>query len=176
MIHLSEAEAQQERWYQKTIQGYADEEDEDNYGSLAADYDSDTVSESESDSEDEYEDSPIIEPYSNYARKETVVGVQEVDEFDDEEFEEEDEDGFFPLERTVSHRPPSLCSDISDDEEEDSTPTPPTSPPQAPAQLSKQQKIQMVTTSYYDPASSSIHDHYNHNPYFPESAPLISGY
>jgi len=148
MIHLSEAERDQERWFNTMVRGneesreYRDlpetiEEEPEEYGSLAADYDSDSDSSEESDDE-EMEDVDATytiarEPsYKYYQTQETIIGVSEVeeDEEEDEETEDEDEvdeDGMFSLTRTRSRRPPSLCSDYSDDEEEESNPP---SPPQ----------------------------------------------
>ncbi|PUU78189.1 hypothetical protein B9Z19DRAFT_90165 [Tuber borchii] len=134
MIHLSEAERDQERWFNTMVRGneesreYRDlpetiEEEPEEYGSLAADYDSDSDSSEESDDE-EMEDVDVTytiarEPsYKYYQTQETIIGVSEA---------EVDEDRIFSLTRTRSRRPPSLCSDYSDDEEEESNPP---SPPQ----------------------------------------------
>ncbi|KAH8154197.1 uncharacterized protein LAJ45_01965 [Morchella importuna] len=156
MIHLSEAERDQETWYNNTVRGNEESresvqqwpetipEETEEYGSLAADYESDSES-SEEEEEEEDEDEEMMdldmsydltltrEPshpsaYTKYYQTHgTVIGVSEVGE-DDEEYEDDcDEDGMFSLTRTTSHRPPSLCSDLSDDEDEDSNPP---SPPQ----------------------------------------------
>lgn len=149
MIRLSEAERDQEMWYNSMVRGNEEArepakqwpesipEEQEEYGSLAADYESDSDSSSEGD-EDEDEEMEDLD-FTNYAltrepsfkyypTRGTVIGVSEVDEeFEDEEDDECDEDGLFSLERTTSHRPPSLCSDLSDDEDEDSNPP---SPPQ----------------------------------------------
>ncbi|KAG0127696.1 hypothetical protein HOY82DRAFT_567456 [Tuber indicum] len=148
MIHLSEAERDQERWFNTVVRGneesreYRDlpetiEEEPEEYGSLAADYDSDSDSSEES-GDEEMEDVDATytltrEPsYKYYQTQETIIGVSEVEEDyqEGEETEDEDdvdEDGMFSLTRTRSRRPPSLCSDYSDDEEEESNPP---SPPQ----------------------------------------------
>lgn len=149
MIRLSEAERDQEMWYNSMVRGNEEAreptkqwpesipEEQEEYGSLAADYESDSDSSSEED-EDEDEEMEDLD-FTNYAltressfkyypTHKTVIGVSEVDEeFEDEEDDECDDDGLFSLERTASHRPPSLCSDLSDDEDEDSNPP---SPPQ----------------------------------------------
>lgn len=113
-----------------------EEEEEEEYGSLAADYESDSDSSEDEDEDEEMEDLDITSyaltresSYKYYSTHETVIGVSEVDEeFDDDEEDDEcDEDGMFSLTRTTSHRPPSLCSDLSDDDDEDSNPP---SPPQ----------------------------------------------
>jgi len=173
MVHLSDAEEQQEQWFNNTIRGNEESREweiDGGYGSLPTDYDSESDSESESDDDVEidYEFSsrPIPLP-SN----ETVIGVTEVDE--DEEFldeeteddedsekEDEDENGFFSLRRTTSHRPPSLCSDLSDDEDEESNPP---SPPQPTMDyhLSEKERIENATRSFFDTRhsipSSAIH-------------------
>jgi hypothetical protein len=142
MVHLADAEAEQERWYYNTVRGNErDWAESEGYGSLATDYesdpDSDTDSDSDSDSsvssDEEFEEEVmekdnIYTPTNEYrylATPETTVGVTEV-AVDDLEDDEED-DGMFELTRTTSYRPPSLCSDESDDEDDES---PPPSPPQ----------------------------------------------
>lgn len=144
MIRLSEAERDQEIWYNSMVRGNEEPakqwpesipEEQEEYGSLAADYESDSDSSSEGDEDEEMEDLDFTnyaltrEPsFKHYPTRGTVIGVSEVDEeFEDEEDDECDDDGLFSLERTTSHRPPSLCSDLSDDEDEDSNPP---SPPQ----------------------------------------------
>lgn len=147
MIHLSEAERDQEMWYNSMVRGNEEAreparqwpesipEEQEEYGSLAADYESDSDSSSEGDEDEEMEDldftsyALIREPsYKCYPTHETVIGVSEVDEEFEDEDDECDEDGLFSLARTTSHRPPSLCSDLSDDEDEDSNPPSPTQP------------------------------------------------
>ncbi|TGZ82275.1 hypothetical protein EX30DRAFT_221064 [Ascodesmis nigricans] len=190
MIHLADAEAQQERWYTNTIQGYADEED---MGSLPTDYDSDSSdSDSEcSDDEDEgeYEDDiPSLHPtglhYTTSPRR-PLYTISESDDEDYESYDEEDLDDFSPLERTTSHRPPSLCSDYSD-EEDDDVATPPSSPQQPlehipVSTLTKDRAIHAVTTSsYYHDSQSRIHDDAliddHHNYFGPATSTLISTY
>jgi hypothetical protein len=121
MLHLAEAEAEQERWYQNTVRG--NERDAEEYGSLATDYESE---EEESDDEEEYEEEDTRPHYSA-----PTIAIHEVEDEEEEEdcqdYEddyEDDEDGMFALTRTTSHRPPSLCSDESDDDDEDHPPSP----------------------------------------------------
>ena len=103
MIHLADAEAEQERWYANTVRGHESESEwaeSEGYGSLAADYESDEdSSESEYDSdeaggedgEDEDEQKVLHSVYarargSRYlARHETIVEEDEEDEGGDEE-------------------------------------------------------------------------------------------
>ncbi|KAI5848202.1 hypothetical protein BZA05DRAFT_426535 [Tricharina praecox] len=168
MIHLSEAEAEQERWYQNTVRG--NEYDTEEYGSLAADYESDTESESDEDEEyeedsDEEEEDEFEEVYYEQTRRTAypakpqpqraaVIEVQEVEaDFDDDEYENEEEDGMFTLTRTTSHRPPSLCSDASDDDEEDDHAPP--SPPQPVEHHYPMSEKELRTISYF---SSTLHD------------------
>jgi hypothetical protein len=180
MVHLSEAEEEQEQWFNNTIRGNEasrEWEMDSGYGSLPTDYDSDSDSESESDDvEIDYEVSPRPMFLSS---NETVIGVTEVEE--DEEFldeetedddsedeeeeeEEEDENGFFSLRRTTSHRPPSLCSDLSDDEDEESNPP---SPPQPTMDyhLSEKERIENATRSFFDTRHSIPHSEMHHTPH-----------
>jgi len=127
MIHLSEAEQEQERWFNDTVR--ANHDDEEEFGSLPADYDSDSEDE-EDIYEEEVEQAKSVYrlPYS----EKTVVKVSEIEEEDYDDDEETDEDDLsdsddYSLHRTTSRRPPSLCSDLSDDEDDEATPS---SPPQ----------------------------------------------
>jgi hypothetical protein len=198
MLHLAEAEAEQERWYNNTIRGNEKrfevkkcgnivdrvaeaEEEEEDYGSLATDYESDTESESEDEIGDDIEfemvgvnffrDNEIRFPHPT--RRDSVVTVSEF-EFDDDdqendeeqeegEISEVDEDGMFQLTRTKSHRPPSLCSDVSDDDEEESQlPSPPQLPVYQPPPLSLKEKQQQLDGStFFEPHHShEVDDEY----------------
>jgi len=164
MIHLSEAEAEQERWYQQTVRG--NEYDTEEYGSLAADYESDTESESEEeDEDDEFEEVVYCEQnrrtaYRAQPQREAAINMHEVEvaaEYDDDEYENEndddgEDDGMFALTRTTSHRPPSLCSDASDDEEDDHAPP---SPPQPADHHYPMSEKELRTISYFSP---TLHD------------------
>jgi len=163
MIRLSEAEAEQEQWYNNTVRGNEREWSEpeyepEEYGSLATDY------ESEEDSEDESEEEHIemyrYERKSQprfLARHETVIGVSEVEEEDEEYdsedealYDEEDEDGMFMLTRTTSHRPPSLCSDCSDDEDEESNPPSPPQPSEHNPPMTPKERLSGVSPKFFD--------------------------
>lgn len=188
MIHLSEAERDQEMWYNSMVRGNEETresvrqwpesipEEQEEYGSLAADYESDSDSSEEEDEDEEMEDLDVTSyvltresSYKYYPTHETVIGVSEVDEEFDEEFEDEeegdecDEDGMFSLTRTTSHRPPSLCSDLSDDEDEDSNPPSPPQPaiPHPPMSHKEQAYFeQNGTTSLSEQRESLYEDDY----------------
>lgn len=168
MIHLTEAERDQEQWFNSMVRGNEEsresrefpetiEEESEGYGSLAADYDTESDTSSESD-DGEMEDVEL--GYSLLAREAsfmysstrtttTIIGVSELDEGydeagDDTEEEDEDEDGMYSLTRTTSRRPPSLCSDYSDEEEEESNPPSPPQPTIPHPPLSHKQHAYLV--------------------------------
>jgi hypothetical protein len=144
MIHINTAEAEQEKWYYNTVRSTPSSSEE--YGSLAADYSDDSSdSESDVDSEEDYseyesesdydeeefeeifEDKIISVPTKPARRTSFTANVcllDDIEESDEEEEYESDyateeeleEDGMYTLTRTTSHRPPSLCSDESDEE------------------------------------------------------------
>jgi hypothetical protein len=161
MVHLADAEAEQERWYYNTVRGnerdWAESED---YGSLATDYesDSDTDSSVSSDEEFEEEDEKVniytrTNEYRYLAQHETV-GVKEIEMDDvDDLVDEGDDDGMFALTRTSSYRPPSLCSDESDDEEEESHPPSPPQPTEHHLPMSEKE-LHAISHTYFD---SHIH-------------------
>jgi hypothetical protein len=167
MIHLAEAEAEQERWYQNTVRGnerdWAETEDAEGYGSLAADYDSESESDEEYDDDDEEEEEEEeINTRPRYTLNSgPMIAVQEVEEedydedYDEEDYDEEGKDGMFALTRTTSHRPPSLCSDESDDDEEEAHPPSPTQSAE-PYPLSRKD---LHEVSYFDaPHGSLLHE------------------
>lgn len=194
MIRLADAEAEQELWYSNTVRGNEDEAED--YGSLAADYDSDTDSESDEEEDDEYEsdeeeDNVMDFHYTRPRFSHTpVIGVQElasVDEEDEEEDEEEnttthydmdideDDSGMYELTRTTSHRPPSLCSDCSDDELDDDA-HPPSPPQPKHNQLVLTGKHHMQT-GYFDDAAVLENDDQHHvGPLFEDALAMISSY
>lgn len=178
MIALSEAEREQEQWFNEVVRGSMAAEDEDDIeeeaesrdwpeqsceeqGWLAADYsdsDSDEDSESEMDSDEEMEDveytMPRLTRKSSYRSLpsyfQTTIGVSEVDEYD-EDFE--DEDGMYPLTRTLSHgSPPQLVADLTDDEEEESTPP---SPPQLSLPFTPVKGKERIETTFFEENSHS---------------------
>lgn len=183
MIHLSEAERDQEMWYNSMVRGNEEAreparqwaesipEEQEEYGSLAADYESDSDSSSEGD-EDEDEDMEDLHftsytltresSFKYFPTHETVFDISEVDEeeYEDEEDDDCDEDGMLSLTRTTSHRPPSLCSDLSDDEDEDSNPP---SPPQPtishpPMSLKERAYFEQNGTNLSEQRESSLYE------------------
>ncbi|KAL7275466.1 hypothetical protein RUND412_001594 [Rhizina undulata] len=210
MIHLAEAERDQEGRFNNMVRGgevqressqrwqptipeedeeddvsdeeeeYDDEEEQIACGSLATDYDSDSDTSSESDDDEMDYEYALTREYSHHkyssTPRETVIGIAEVDaEYDDDNLEEpeeaeEEDDGMYALTRTSSHRPPSLCSDISDDEDEESNPPSPVHPILHHTPLTRKERIQAVTTSYYEhhelPTSPATHEPYLEEAYF----------
>ena len=155
------------------------EEESEEYGSLPADYDSDSDSSEESDDE-EMEDVEATytlarEPsYKYYQTQETIIGVSEVEEDyeEDEETEDEvDEDGMFSLTRTRSRQPPPLVSDYSDDEEEESNPPSPPQPTIPHPPLSHKQQ-HLFFAEHHDSEPRDLFEYYE-----PQRAPaMISSY
>jgi len=161
MIHLAEAEAEQEQWYQNTVRG--NEYDTEEYGSLAADYESDTESESDEEEYEEEEEEDEFEEVYHEQKQRTVypapqrgavIQVREIGaDFNDEYENDEEDDGMFTLTRTTSHRPPSLCSDASDDDDEDEHAPP--SPPQPAEHHYPMSEKELRAISYF---SSTLHN------------------
>jgi hypothetical protein len=168
MIHLTDAERDEERWFNNMVRGNEElresrefpetieeeSEESEEYGSLAADYDTESDTSSESD-EGEMEDVdfgyPLLARESSFmypsTTTRTLISVSELDgdyEDADDDTEEEDEDGMYSLTRTTSRRPPSLCSDYSDEEEEESNPPSPPQPTIPHPPLSHKQQAYLV--------------------------------
>lgn len=189
MIRLADAEAEQERWFTNTVRGNeewtdADHEPEE-YGSLAADYDSDTESEEDEESDEESDEDDMDYSYTERSEmprlsRMPVIGMHkaEAEEMDyDEDMlddDEDDEGGMYELTRVTSHRPPSLCSDCSDDEDE----THPPSPPQPAKQLLMSEK-ELHAHGYFPTESPIDEDHHHHHGVgvlFDDALPMISSY
>jgi len=172
MLHLSQAEQEQDAWFNTMVRGNsADEEEaeskvaafetiqeEPEIGWLAEDY-SDSESDSDDDEEEENYNNNDFTMFPTLAQTtlrkvESQPHIQstamEVDAEYDSDEEEEDSDGFYALSRTTSYRPPSLVDDSSDSDEEDSNPPSPPQPTLAVPRLSEKQRKQLVTTSFYD--------------------------
>lgn len=177
----AELEEDEERAKEELQQNWPEQSSE-GHGWLAADYysdsDSESDSESEVDSDEELEDAEythmpaltrkasqrILPSYFNH----TVigVGVSEVDDYD-EDFEDEDEDGMYPLRRTSSHgSPPQLVADLSDDEDEEATPP---SPPQISLPFTSAKGNERIETS------SFFEDHPTPSPISSHHAPFLDG-
>lgn len=145
MIHIHTAEAEQEKWYYNTVRSTPSSSEEygslaADYSDDSSDSESDVDSEedyseyeSESDYDEEefeeiFEDKIISVPTKPARRTSFTADVcllDDIEESDEEEQYEndyateeelEEEDGMYTLTRTTSHRPPSLCSDESDEE------------------------------------------------------------
>lgn len=185
MLHLSEAEQEQDAWFNNMVRGNAVAEEErlqswetisEEPTYMAADY---SDSESDSDEEDIEEDDFSLLPAltATPSRKQDartyIDTIVEVDEVEEDDEDDSDEDGLYTLERTTSHRPPSLVSDASDSEDdEDNTPPSPQSIAIQPV-LSEKQRQQLVTTSYYEP---SEHQSSEEAYFLPSQQSMISAY
>lgn len=186
---------------------YEDEESEDEYedemeyeieqpeiyGSLPTDYESDS-SDSDSDcDEEEYFVHRRIPTKPHHHTREIKIAAAELSDASDDEMMiediEDDEDGLYNLTRTTSHQsyagsPPSLCSDLSDDEDLDDHSMPP-SPPQPvlhhppPSALAKSKDVATMMSGFFDvpgnepPRELGDHGFYHDIPLFPR-APTIA--
>jgi len=167
MLHLQNAEKEQDAWFNAMVRGNSMEDDEtdvmdtiseeeENFGSLPEDYSESESSDDDSDDDDYELDSEYLgavpRPTAFDYRK-TVIDVDEVEADDD--FEEE-EDGFYALRRTSSRAPISPPELIEDDSDSESNPP---SPPQptlsAPIFYDEKTRKQISTTSFYDSNSSA---------------------
>ena len=171
MLHLASSEHQQQQWIEDSAhqnsyiddreEDAADEEDQDPvYGSLATDWPSD--SSSDCDDDDSEDDDEFYSSHPNFSRVH-VKEIYNISEEEEHEFSDtptDDEDGLYSLTRTSSHRggPPSLCSDLSEDEDDEHSlpPSPPTlsihTPPPPPSlQLHKKPaSVPPMHTGFFD--------------------------
>ncbi|KZF22735.1 hypothetical protein L228DRAFT_247107 [Xylona heveae TC161] len=164
MIELSEAEQEQERWFDQSVKGAAKASEEPKHIRWAdtiveeseKDWSLEDLDDSDSDSDDsDYEededlDIEMIAPPSRAAPAQPIsytVSSQEVEEDEDEEFEDEEDLADLALVRTSSQHPPELSHD-SDDSEDESMPP---SPPQLTLELSEKERQRIATTSFYEP-------------------------
>lgn len=185
MMDLAEAEQDQERWFNQTVQGataaestghvqWADtvvEEPEDDWAVEDAYSDS-------SESEEEYDEDEEVETTTAvHARRATsppmkisvttVEVTEEIDIDDEEDEDDEDEEDYAELSlvrtSTSSHQPPELLDDSEDDSDDDSAMPP--SPPQPNLDLSEQDRKAIATTSFYRDLSKPT----SSNPSLPNS-------
>lgn len=130
MLDLANAEQEQERWFNKTVSGTQDEEEEE-------------VAQVETIQEEPETDDEETEITS----MEVDTDVEEDDESDSEEL---------ALTRTPSrHSPPALTMDIDSDSDDESMPP---SPPQPTIDntINEKQRQAIATTSFYDTKNASI--------------------
>jgi len=178
MIHISEAEVEQEKWYNSTVRGnersWEESEydsDQEKYGSLPTDYDSDSDSDDSDDSDYDLEEPLEIGSLQSPAdhrflasHQTTVVGVLEVEEDDsDDDYDDDENDDNLSLTRTYSHRPPSLCSDSSDDEDESNLPSPEQPTEDWQMHLSQKERID-ASYRYFDSQSHTEAKIIHHGP------------
>lgn len=170
MLELAEAEQEQERWFNQSVNNttnassdepkhikWADtvvEEPED-------DWDPEDASDSDSDSDDsDYDDADLIPTSSHYKAPTLPVFISsreldgEDEEEDDDGYNTEEDDEELTLTRTPSRQqPPELLSDSDEESDDDSMPP---SPPQPTFDsFSEDERRAISTTSFYDKEKSS---------------------
>jgi hypothetical protein len=166
MIELAEAEQEQERWFNQSVNGArrasSDEPKHIKWADTVVeepeeDWDPEDASDSDSDSDDsDYDDtdflpSSSISPYKQpslpvFVSSRELRGGDEDDEHDGYHTEEDDED--LTLTRTPSRQqPPELLSDS--DEESDDESMPPSPPQPTFNSFSEEERKAISTTSFY---------------------------
>jgi len=165
MLHLAEAERDQESWFNHSVRGAAQEEEKEEEKHIRW---ADTIVEepeqdwdvadadAESDSDDSDSDFEIEDVIPYTPARATYVATIAVTEEDDEEYEDDEDDEDLALTRTPSHSPPQLVHDSHSDSDSDDDMPP--SPPQITLPVfSEKQRKQIATTSLYSADSESSH-------------------
>ena len=144
MVDLATAEQEQERWFNKSVTGAKQSEEEP-----TEEWAETIVEEPEEDWAAEDAESSDGESEQDEEEDETVVTSEEVGS--DDEFDSAD----LALTRTHSrHSPPELSHDSDSDSEEEQMPP---SPPQPTfITFSEKQKAAIATTTFYDNKDSSL--------------------
>lgn len=157
MLDLSNAEQEQEQWFNQTVSNATKSTEEPKHIQWA-----DTVMEEpeeeweqSSDEESEEEDSIISTASTKYFSSPATVTTREITEDDFEDDDEEDYEDL-ALTRTSSRHPPELLSDSEEDSDDESMPP---SPPSQALEFTEQQRKAIATTSYYDKASPESLSH-----------------
>jgi len=153
MIDLANAEQEQERWFNKTVSGATDSEEEPTEQwteTIIEEPETDWTAEDAESSDDESD-------YDEEETKEQANAVITTTTELDSDFEDDDENyGDLSLTRTHSrHAPPELSSADSDSDSEDDHM--PSSPPQPTLDgFSEKQRQAIATTSFYDSKETSL--------------------
>jgi len=180
MLHLQNAEREQDAWFNAMVRGNSLEDDETDVMDTISEEEEEESSDSEisgDDGESDYElDADFVTAApkpSVYDYRKTVIDVDEIEVDDD--FEEE-EDGFYTLRRTQSHAP-SNPPELIDDDDSDSESMPP-SPPQptlaAPVFYEEKSRKQINTASLFN--ASSHADFEEEEEHYYQSTGLISAF
>ena len=167
MLDLSNAEQEQEAWFNHTVSNVSKPQEQprrvqwaDTIPEEVVDEEEEQEQDSDSDSSDDEEEYEIARemPVRRISAKTpapTDVEMQDEDEDEDEDDEMEDDDDYedsLALTRTSSaHQPPELMHEDSDSESDDDS-MPPSPPPAAPLNfnaLSEKQRQAIATTSLY---------------------------
>ena len=144
MIDLANAEQEQERWFNKSLSGASEAEEEPAHVETI-------IEEPEADWEAEDADT---DDDSTYDEEETSAVITST-EVDSDMEDDEEADSELTLTRTPSrHSPPELSHD-SDSESEDEQ-MPPSPPAQAIVTFSEKQRQAIATTSFYDGKEATL--------------------
>lgn len=162
MLDLSNAEQEQEQWFNQTVSGAAAaekeqskhikwaetviEEPEEDWQAEDAESSDSESDEDEEDEEQHFTATTVVVPKPLTAATITTTEM-EIDEDDEEEDYES-----LALTRTESHHPPELTSDSDEDSEDDSMP--PSPPSTTFDSFTEKQRQAIATTSYYDKPSA----------------------
>lgn len=153
MIDLANAEQEQERWFNKSVSGAVESEEELSH--------QETIVE-ESEADWDVEEAESSDDESEYDEEEAKVQAATIvttttTEFDSESEDEDDEENYgdLALTRTTSrHSPPELSADSDSESEDEHMPlSPPTSTTDT---FSEQQRQAIATTSFYDAKDTSL--------------------
>lgn len=181
MTTLSEAEQEQERWFNESVKKASNKSDEPKHitwvDSIPEEDESDgEESDSDDDSDTYDEDADMFDiPLRKIRSPPVTVSSAELD---DEEYDEMDEeyDDEHALTRVASkfeHSPPELMNDSDSDSEDESMPS---SPEQETAEFSEKDRQSIATTSFYDSkAQQGLEDYIIQQAQQPQ-APLIAAY
>jgi len=147
MIDLANAEQEQERWFNKSVSGASEPEEEQ------AEHVETIVEEPEADWE--AEDAETSDDDSTYDEEESSAVITSTEVDSDMEVDEDETDSELALTRTPSrHSPPELSHDS--DSESDDEQMPPSPPQQTIATFSEKQRQAIATTSFYDNKEATL--------------------
>ncbi|KAL9105943.1 MAG: hypothetical protein Q9227_008967 [Pyrenula ochraceoflavens] len=161
MLDLSNAEQEQEKWFNQTVSN-ATKTEESKHIQWAdtvvedpeEDWDAEDAESSDDESEyDEDEEATIAEAVEKSIGSQAKITTREIAEDD---FEDDDEEDYadLALTRTSSRHPPELTSDADSDSDDESMPP---SPPSQSLEFTEQQRKAIATTSFYDrPAPEAL--------------------
>ena len=159
MLDLSNAEQEQEQWFNQTVSKATEESKHIQWADAVVedpeeDWDPEDTESSDDDSEyDEDEEVAVAEIARKTSSSPATITTREITEEDIEEDDEEDYSEL-ALTRTSSRHPPELTSESDSDSEDESMPP---SPPSQALEFTESQRKAIATTSYYDrPAPEAL--------------------